>query len=307
MMSRIVSVDIGGTYIRIGSFDDDSRLQNVEKTLTAKIMGDNTAQRLCEIFNDYIQRNAPECNVISIGLPSTLSKDRSQIISSPNIKGLNDIKFKRLIENQLNIKTYIEKDACMLLHNDLHVNDLSNQGVVIGIYFGTGIGNIIMINGSPIIGKDGVAGELGHIPMIGKTEKCSCGLYGCLELYGSGKALEKIKNDNFSDCDIKDIFEKHSDECVLSRFIENMSIAVAIEINILNPDVLVLGGGVIGMTSFPYEKLLQEIRRRVRTPLPKENLQIIKSDVSSPFGGVNGAALYAKKMMEREYDNSLCQ
>src|SRR5665648_44585 len=99
-----------------------------------------------------------------------------------------------------------------------------------------------------------------HIPVLGKDDICGCGNKGCIENYTSGKQLEYLQSTYFPGTEISDLFEYHSNETVVEKFIEALSIPIATEINILDPDYVILGGGVIHMKGFPNEILEQYIK-----------------------------------------------
>lgn len=290
----IIGVDIGGTHIRMGTVSPELTLHKEAIFETAMISGMNAGKRLLNILDQYITNLTMQIKAISIGFPSLLSKDREVIVSTPNIKGLDNLSVQAQYEKKLNVPIFIEKDTCMLMHYDLHKFNIT-QGIVVGFYVGTGLGNIILIDGKVITGKDGVAGELGHIPVLFKYDECSCGLQGCAELYSAGKGLERIHNQNFANTSISKIFTKHNNSREIRLFIENLAKIIVAEIHILNPDHIVLGGGVLSMNDFPYEQLVDYIHHFTRKPLPEETLHIIRSDYSNPYNGVIGAALFARK------------
>lgn len=297
---KIVGVDVGGTNIRVGLVDQNGTLTN-EKIFEARLIeGDNTSIKLLEYLESYINGLSDDVDAVSIGFPSTLDKNRTTVVSTPNLCGFDNIAVKSIYEKRLSLPVILEKDACMLLAYDTFINQVPDSGILVGIYIGTGIGNIIMINGIPIVGKDGTAGELGHIPVPNHTDLCSCGLVGCMEQYAAGKGLERICAEHFPDTFIKEVFTKHADSFEIKQFIRTVATAVVTEINILNPDYIVLGGGVLAMTDFPMNELLACIHEMTRRPLPADMLNIIISTSDNPFNGVIGAGLYATKAMSNE-------
>jgi len=221
------------------------------------------------------------------------------VLSTPNIEGFDNLSIIDQFEAELQVPVLIEKDTCMLMHYDLNRHDIS-EGILVGYYIGTGLGNIILIDGKTIVGKDGVAGELGHIPILDRHDKCGCGLEGCSELYVAGLGLERLQSKRFPETPIADLFTEQGQTEEVRYFIESMAKIIVTEINILNPDYIILGGGVIGMKDFPYDLLISYIHQFTRKPLPGDSLNIIRSDFSNPYNGVIGAALYARKKLEEE-------
>jgi len=295
----IVGVDIGGTKIRIGAVDSDINLSNEKIYSSRQLQGENAVESLLEYLKSYIDSLQLPVKAISIGFPSTLNKNRDSVLNTPNLKGFNDVKMKALCEEALKVPVYLSKDATMLLYYDINKLGVTNDGVIVGIYIGTGIGNSIIIDSKELTGDDGVACELGHIPVPGRDDPCSCGLKGCMEVYAGGKGLESICAKEFPKTTIDDIFVKHCNTPQIRRFISDVADAIVIEINILNPGYIVLGGGVLEMNAFPKELLLQTILKKTRKPIPGDDVKIVFSKNETPFYGVVGAALYAMNQLEK--------
>jgi len=293
----IVGVDVGGTNIRLGTVDSSGGLYREELQSSRQQNGGNVAEYLLRHLQSYIS-SSQDVKAVSIGFPSTIDKDRQRLINTPNLPGLNNIPIKDLYEKALGLPVFIGKDATMLLYHDLYRLQIKDRGIIVGVYIGTGIGNSIIINGKELVGNDGVACELGHIPVIGRHDICSCGLTGCLELYAGGKALERISKEAFPTTPINEVFQRHGDAEPILQFISDIADGVIIEINILNPSYIVLGGGVLQMEGFPREKLKRTILERTRRPVPGDALNIVFSDNSGPYNGVIGAALYASRQLE---------
>lgn len=294
---NFLGIDIGGTNVRLGVVKPDSTLENAEIISTKQIAGADAADRLLDVINHYMENLPYDIDAIAMGFPSTINRDRTVVLSTPNIEGFDNLDIINQFEEKLQVPVLIEKDTCMLMHYDLDRHDISD-GILIGYYIGTGLGNIILIDGKIIVGKDGVAGELGHIPILDRHDKCGCGLQGCSELYVAGLGLERLRRERFPETPIAEIFTMHGKTEEIRYFIESMAKIIVTEINILNPDYIILGGGVIGMVDFPYDLLIDFIHQFTRKPLPGDTLNIIRSDFSNPYNGVIGAGLFARKQLK---------
>lgn len=305
----IVGVDVGGTNVRFGAVDTNGSLYAPQRFASRSIGGIDAVQRLLRRLNDYILSLDTDVEAVSIGFPSTLDRERSMVINTPNLGGFDNVNIVETFTQALKMPVFIDKDATMLLRYDMHINDIVNRGIIIGIYVGTGLGNSIIINGEDLVGRNGVACELGHIPVPGRHDPCSCGLNGCLELYAAGKYLEQLCRESFPGIHVGEIFEAHMRDPRIMGFVENIADAAALEINLFNPDALILGGGVLAMQGFPRDILETLIRQKVRKPIPGGNLRLIFSENQNPFNGVVGAALFAKEQMRKEKKDhvSSCQ
>jgi allose kinase len=288
----IAGVDVGGTNVRFAAVGEDFAASRSETIKTKDCSrGGETAEGIARSLELFIAGTDGECAAIAMGLPSTLSRDRRTVTSSPNVDGLDDVPLADMLERRFDVPAFLEKDACMLLFYDVHAYGIPTDGIIIGIYIGTGIGNAILIGGKPVIGKNGAACELGHVPSPGRDIKCSCGITGCAEEYAGGKALVRLCGREFPGTDIADAFAVHGEDPRLLEFVRDMAYPVAAEVNILDPERVIIGGGVVSMKGFPRGIFEKRVRELARKPYPASNLDIVFSE-NAAYGGALGAALY---------------
>lgn len=291
----VLCMDIGGTNIRVGMVDEGYDLDSFIITNSVSILnGKESVKNLIELIKRYIKKYAADRYpiAISMGFPATLDKNKKIILSAPNVKGIDNTSIVDILQKEFEVPTFINKDVNMLVHFDIFKLNLKSDGIIIGCYIGTGFGNSICINGSIYEGYSGSAGELGHIPMLGKNDICGCGNRGCIENYTGGKQLEYLRNTYFSGTDISKIFEVHGNEPQIEEYIEALSIPIATEINILDPEYVIIGGGVVHMKGFPFEKFEQHIMEHTRKPYPQKTIKL-KYSIQQQENGVIGAGIYA--------------
>lgn len=302
-LKYIIGIDIGGTNFRIGAVRDGLEEEMFEQKSSAAFHKENAVGFLMEEVRNYISRYNLQGKIeaISIGVPSIVSKDKSFIYSTPNLKGLENIDLGHRMEEVLHIPVFIDRDVNYLLAHDIEKYQLDpdKEKTVLGFYLGTGFGNAVYINGKIHSGKNGVAGELGHIPMYNIEEKCPCGNYGCAELRCSGKYLSYLVEKHFPDIELPEVFVKYKEHEIIQKYIELLSYPMATEINILDPDYVLLAGGVIMMKEFPIEQLKKEILKRTRKPYPAQNLTFICTQHNQYSGVLGGATMAFAKMKQR--------
>ena len=233
----------------------------------------------------------------AVGIPSIVSKDKKTIISTPNLKGFNNIRFSDKLQEKLGIPVFLDRDVNFLLMNDMNKLKIDNTKTVLGFYVGTGFGNAICINGKLYAGKNGAAGELGHIPLYDVDEECTCGNIGCSETRCSGKRLEYLAERYFPDVSIREVFKYHGNSPIILKFVKDLAIPIATEINILDPDYSIIAGGVTFMEGFPKDVLLQAVHEKVRKPYPEENLEIMFTEHDQQ-SGIYGSGIYAHQMLK---------
>lgn len=293
----IIGIDIGGTHFRIGAVTMANQVKCFRKVKTASIL--RTEDALADLkryLADYM--SMPELGgfvrAVAIGFPATVDRARRVVLQAPNLSYMENLPVADYLREQLGIPVYIERDVCMTLFYDMYKYQIPECEILAGCYFGTGIGNAICIDGRPLLGRDGVAGELGHIAVPGSREKCGCGLVGCMENLAGGKYLSRLCREVYTNTAIEDIFTEHGEETLLREFVDRIAITVSSEINILNPDYMIVGGGVINMKDFPKDFLIEKIHEHTRKPYPEQSLRLLLAE-DDEMKSVIGAALYAAK------------
>ena len=188
----ILGIDIGGTNFRIGAVNEKNELVKFEKVPVGTVFysGDILSDLTSKIksFGEDLDYTA-----VAIGFPATLNADRSRVVQAPNIPFMENLPVCSVLREALGVPVYAERDVTYALCFDSNKYKIPNQGMTCGIYFGTGIGNAISINGIPLVGAHGTAGEIGHIPVAHSEAVCGCGNIGCSEAVAGGKALAKLQ------------------------------------------------------------------------------------------------------------------
>jgi len=188
----------------------------------------------------------------------------------------------------------MDKDVNHLMMWDLlQLEQLPDNAV--GLYPGTGMGNSLWLNGGFYHGEHGGAGELGHIPVAGNALPCPCGNHGCAETLTSGHWLSRWAAQNAADTPMPALFTRHGEQPELQAFVRRLAELIATEMNILDPEYLILGGGVLAMADFPLAQLRSQIQQHLRPPVTRENLKIIFSH-STDYTGCRGACLAAERL-----------
>lgn len=305
----IIGIDIGGTNLRIGGVTLTGNCLHTSIFPSAVLsQGGDALDRLVQVVDTFrSELGGDNCLGVSIGFPATVAKDRKHVHSVPNI--LND-RGEHVLDNRnivdpmeaaLGMPVVINRDVNNLLAFDCMFHGLNGLEIIVACYIGTGFGGAIMINGSVLTGKNGVADEIGHIPYHKSERICACGKVACAECYASGQALRLIQKEQFPDTFIGDLFIKHGNEAVLHEFVEDCALPVATQINIFDPDCVVISGGVVSMQGFPRDELRRYIIKHTRKPFPAENLRVIFSEHPKE-AGIIGAALSGMKALKIAYD-----
>ena len=237
---------------------------------------------------------------IGVATPGSLIPDTGKIKNS-NTTCINGKPLKADLEKALGTTIILENDAnCFALAETLMgvvKQEYPKARNVFGIIMGTGVGGGIVIDGKIISGRQGIAGEWGHNYLDESGGKCYCGKVGCVETIISGKALERyyyqFTGNRKAFKEINALAESKVDptaQKAIQRLVKYFGLAVSNIINIMDPDVLVIGGGV-GNVDFLYDLGVDAVRQHVfnstlETPIVKPYL--------GDSAGVLGAALLTR-------------
>ncbi len=248
-LPNIIAMDIGGTKINIGLVDKFGKLIKVKKFITPKNLS-------LDKFNIYIYQliktiKNKDSIKIGIALAGQISWPSGLIINSPNLKFLNQSNLKKYLESRFNLPVFIDNDAhCFTLAESL-IGSGKKYNHIIGLTLGTGLGGGIVIDQKIIRGTNNTAGEFGHLKVTSDNLICACGLSGHLESYVSGRGMiqifKQLTNKEISTLLIENKFNKgdKSAKQTFDLMSKYLGMGLANIANSFNPDIIVLGGGLI--------------------------------------------------------------
>ncbi len=235
---------------------------------------------------------------IGIGMPGAVST-YSALVKNANSIWLNGKPLKKDLENLLNREINLENDANCFALSEAVDGAGKNYSVVFGVIIGTGVGGGIVVNKKVLQGINKIGGEWGHIPLPSRTDlekkhskKCYCGLSGCMETYVSGPGFasifNSINNENLDSHEIIEGYYKKDNRSVeaLKNYVDHLARGLSLVVNILDPDVIILGGGMSNI-DYIYENINSQLQNYVfSTTLRTKVVKNFHGD----SGGVRGAA-----------------
>lgn len=292
---HVLAVDIGGTNLRLGLVRGDLGVDGFE------IVGSQDALQVADplaalgrLVSGYLARHTPERGplAVAMGFPGTVDRARRTVLSTSNIQSLQNVPIADYLEALLGVPAVIDRDVNNVLRYDLWDLDVPATGIVVGCYVGTGLGNGISVEGRILAGRHGVAGELGHLPGLGLTGRCGCGNVGCIETVASGKYFGEMAAEHFPDTPMHRVLAEHAGHPKIREFVRYIATAIASEVNILDPEAVILGGGVVVAPGFPIATLEAEVRHFARKPLPADDIRFLHS-TGGQQAGVVGAGISA--------------
>jgi len=250
--------------------------------------------KIVSLINELQKKTHDECT-IGICTPGIISPQTDKIKNS-NTTCLIGKPLKIDLESVFHQKISMDNDANCFAIAEATLGAVKDFGVIFGVIMGTGVGGGIVINGSLHRGRTLIAGEWGHHILHTRGNSCFCGHKGCVETYISGPALEKRWTELTGKKESLSIIAQISSEPYAKQwkneFLENFGRALANVIDILDPDAIVLGGGVSNIP-FLYDEGKKAVFRNVFTDTI--DTPILKNQLGDS-AGVFGAALLDSTM-----------
>ena len=282
-----IGIDLGGTKIEGVHLDDSLQVIQRKRISTNQQNGyDSIVDSIVSLVNEISQNTADYS--IGICTPGAISK-QTGLIKNSNTQCLIGKPLKEDLEKSLGTKISMDNDANCFAMAEAKMGAAVSYSVVFGVIMGTGVGGGIVIDGKIHHGRTNIAGEWGHHTLHQGGNPCYCGKNGCVETYISGPALEKRWTDLTGRVEsLPNIIKNlNPDNNWKSEFLSNFGIALANVIDILDPDAIVLGGGLSNI-DFLYTQGKQAVYDNVFSDLV--DTPILKNKLGDS-AGVFGAAL----------------
>jgi glucokinase len=268
-MSVYAGFDLGGTQLKYGLVDDGGILLARDAAPTPKSIGE--LMTLLESLYGRLKKTSKErIEAVGFGFPGIYSLKEKKIFQSPNYADLDNFDLDATIARFIDAPFRVDNDANMAAFGEwLHGAGRCVSSMVL-LTIGTGIGSGLILGGNLWQGSCGYAGELGHVVVNPNGVRCKCGIQGCLETEASAPAIvrkyQALKKTAKS-LTAEDIYHraKRGEPEAREAFAQAgyyLGIGLGIVINLLNPDKIILGGGVMTTGEFLLEPAVEETRRR---------------------------------------------
>ncbi|MDR3210324.1 MAG: ROK family protein [Planctomycetota bacterium] len=316
MSKHLIGVDLGGTNLRAAVIDRQHRVLTKFECPTLAIEGSQAViNRLIGGIEEAMRQaglKQADIAAIGMGIPGPLNQKAGIVYSTPNMPGWENIPLAALVRERTHITAFIENDANCAGWGEFVTGAGVGVRHMMMVTLGTGIGGAIIIDGKLHTGRDGTAGELGHICIIDGGRPCGCGGRGCVEAYASATAVTArfkelldqgwrsplaVKRDFLT---TQDIFSAASggDPVALhiveetGHFLGVMASSIA---EFLNPDRCIVAGGMIQAGAILFDAMRQAcLNRNVH---PSRTMEIVPAALGGNAGLV-GAADQARVRLE---------
>ncbi len=313
-MGKIVGIDIGGTKISGAIIDNGDIIGDIIRGKTP-FCTQKIIETVFNIIDKLIEKNPVKA--ISIATAGAVNNENSKVIGSTgNLpKDYSSTDFKKIFEEKYNLPFLIENDANAAAFAEYKIGSAKGSKNSITVTLGTGVGGGIIVDGKLLKGKNGAAGEIGHIVLgIDENRPCTCGIYNCFEAYASGTGFKKtiqelsqklsefktsklfgIPFDELSTYEVIKGFKEGDEFCTIAyeTWEKHLIIGLISLANIFDAENIVISGGLAGEVN--YKKVEKEINDKiVTTPI-----KLLEAKAGNYAGMIGAALLAQEKFVEK--------
>ncbi len=322
----IVGVDVGGTNVAVGAVPaDGGEPVGLRSRPTARDGGgDAVVTQIAEMVGETLAELEAEAGAgrsavagVGIGSPGPLDRRTGVVLETPNL-GWTDFPIRDRVSKAVSLPAVLDNDANCATYGEWWLGAGRGARSVVGLTLGTGIGGGVVLDGRIHHGASDVAGEIGHMTVDYRGRRCSCGSVGCLEAYASGpniaaRAVEALEDGEESiipelvEGDLASVTAETVHRAVtrgdafavrlLTDTARILGAGVASLLNVLNPEVVVLAGGVAGAGEDLFGPLRAEAERRAFRPAV-EACRIVPAELPGTSGVLGAAGVFRSERMD---------
>lgn len=303
----IIGIDLGGTNLKCALLGRDLKIKAKTSFNTKSFDNkDKLIQGIVSAVRSFILNQKLKKETIlgvGIGVPGPVDTFKGIVHYLPNIPGWKEVRFKQILEQKTGLSVSVDNDAKLMALAEYKIGAAAGYKNCLCLTLGTGVGAGLIINGMLYRGSDNAAGEFGHIPLGQSGPLCGCGSRACLEtyignsaiikearkLFGHGITLERVslmaKNNN-----VKAIK-------LWSQVGKKLGLALSGVVNLLNLDVIVIGGGVADAGRVLFINAKQAVDQRAMKVQAKR-VKIFKAKLGSDAGMIGAGYLVKERLLK---------
>ena len=295
-----ISIDLGGTNLKIALVARDYTIHeahfiNTNRFTNKTLLIQGIVSAVETLKRSHALRKSDIAG-IGLGLPGPIDTEKGLVHYFPNIPGWKGIPLKTILARKTGLPCFLDNDANLMCLAEYTRGAAQHTRNAICLTLGTGIGGGIIINGQLYRGLSFAAGELGHIPITTNGRKCNCGGSGCVEAYIGNRHIARKARALFSrPITLEEVSalaqKKNKLALALWEWVGmNLGTMLVGVVNLLNPDIIVIGGGV----AQAGEALLKSVRQTITKqamPIQAAHVKIVKAKLGNNAGLIGAAIL----------------
>jgi glucokinase len=311
----VVGIDLGGTKISTALVDNAGRVIAYDYRETHASEGPEAViGRMLDAARGVMTRagvTPAQVAAVGIGAPGPLDIDAGVVVAPPNLPGWDYVPLRQLVEDALGITTFLENDANAAALGEHRFGAGRGTAHMIYVTVSTGIGGGLILDGKLYHGADGMAGEIGHVTIMPYGPHCGCGNRGCLEALASGTAIARQARESvvrgvptlmadLAGGDAKRITAKLVAEAasqgdveaqeILAEAMNYLGIGMANLVDLFNPQLIVIGGGLTNIGEALFGPVRRAIDRRALRSLA-QRVRVVPAALGDKVGVLGAAAV----------------
>lgn len=319
----VIGMDLGGTKILAGVVSTDGKVLGMAKRATKAAAGpDAVIERMIKTAQEAVEAaglKMGDIAAVGTGAPGPLDPDRGVVLRTPNLVGWDDVPLAEKLGDGLGMPAFIENDVNLGTLGEHALGAGKGVRDMVGIFVGTGIGGGLILDGMLRQGWRKACAEVGHMIMLAEGPLCGCGNRGCLEALASRTAIERDiwggikagresmipglmgKSDRLTSGALAEAWEKDDPLVreVLGRSQFYLGLAVASLVNLVDPEMIVLGGGVIEALGEQYLEPIRAVAYQYFiNKRGARDVKIVPAKLGD-LAGLLGAATWARQQLSK--------
>lgn len=273
---NVLAIDVGGTNLRATVISaSGATLHRVSKTADRLRDGDPVAV-LGELIMTMSAAVGGGVAGAVIGVPSILDRSRRGIVKTPLLPALQGSGLADRLQDECSIPVFLDHDATLQTRGEALHGSAKGHDLVLGVYFGTGVGGAFIDQGQLMGGIYRM--QLGHMPLRGEGRIGTGGAIDCVEAYASGLVLQSLAT-NYG-VPVNGLFVTEPPARLkeaLRTFVHDQALTVAMAMTLTDPEIVVIGGGVIDMPGYPFEELVRKVNERLSPVLGQNERRVVRA------------------------------
>jgi glucokinase len=287
----LIGIDLGGTKIAAALATPNGKLvTDVNIPTEAQAGQQQVIGNIKKAVYTLIRGQKVKISCLGIGVPGPILFEKGIVIEPPNLPGWKRVNLKKILEKEFKVPVHLDNDANCAALAEAYFGAGKKARHFIYMTISTGIGGGIIIDRKLYRGAIGAAGEFGHMVIDSKGYVCGCGNVGCLEALGSGTAIKKRAGMDAISVELAARQGDKKAQRVIAETAHYLAIGIANLVNIFNPELVVLGGGVSKMRELLLNPIRQEFKEYALT-LPAKNVRIVRAKLGAESGVLGAVAL----------------
>lgn len=316
MQDYVIGIDVGGTNIKAGAVDHQGNLLAQRKTPTEAGSGsdailDRIGGLVRDLQNDCSDRRL---KAAGFGIPGAIQSKTGIVTQAPNVPAWDGLPIRNTLQERTGVPCFIENDANAIALGEMWVGSGRGYNHIVVLTLGTGVGGGVIVDGKLLRGADGMASELGHLAVQADGPRCHCGSNGCLETYSSAtgmlrifrEALKAGRNTSLQripEAEVTpELIHQHAhlgdplSREILETAGRQLGVALASLVNMFNPEILVIGGGVAAAWDMIMPSAIRTMNHRA-FKAPAERVKVVRAEKEA-IAGIFGAAYVAWDLLQ---------